>query len=198
MKKIAVTILLSVLVLSASAQDSLFVNRKWYVPNHVKAQFAGSIGLVSAGAGYTIFNDKTDLDFYVGYVPQKFSNDNVFTVNLKLTHPLWRIEPDPNWKIAVITTGIYLSYTFGKEFSTDLPEWYPNGYYWWKEALRPNIFIGGNAQRRIRNNKNLSAVGLYYEIGTNDLKLVSYVQNTGYLSIWDILHAGVGIKLQLH
>ena len=198
MKKVAAILLLSALYLGAFAQDSLSMKRKWYVPDHIKGQFAGSVGLFSAGAGYAIFKNKTDLDFSVGYLPQRFTNDDLLTINLKLTHPLWRIEPDPDWNIAVITTGIYLSYTFGKEFSTDLPQWYPDGYYWWKEALRPNIFIGGNAQRRLKNNKRFSAVGLYYEIGTNDLKLVSYVQNTGFLSIWDILHAGVGVKLQLH
>jgi hypothetical protein len=197
MKNAIATVLLAVLCINAGAQDSLSVKRKWYMPDHLKAQFAGSIGLFSAGAGYAIFNNKTDFDFYVGYLPQRFSNDDLVTVNVKLTQPLWRINPHPDWKIAVLTTGIYLSYTFGREFSTDLPEWYPEGYYWWKESLRPNIFIGGNAQRRIRNNKSFTAVGLYYEIGTNDLKLVSYVQNTGFLSIFDILHAGVGVKLQL-
>jgi hypothetical protein len=35
---------------------------------------------------------------------------------------------------------------------------------------------------------------LYYEIGTNELKLVSYVQNHRSLRFYDILHLGLGIK----
>jgi hypothetical protein len=179
---------------SAQAQDPSLAKKHWYTPDHVKAQFAGSMGLFSAGAGYTIFRDRTDLDVYGGYLPHKFSGDELFILTLKITQPLWRIKKKSDWLFTPLTTGIYVTYTFGEKFSTDLPEWYPSGYYWWKESLRPNIFLGGNVMRKTKGHSRFSSFGAYYELGTNDLKLVSYVQNTGYLTVLDILHMGIGVK----
>jgi hypothetical protein len=176
-------------------QDSVSVqNKHWYAPDYVKVQFAGSMGIFSGGAGYAIFNNKTDLDVYAGYLPHKFSGDELFILTLKITQPLWRIKKMGDWTITPLTTGIYVTYTFGERFSTDLPEWYPSGYYWWKESLRPNIFIGGNAMYKVKNHNLFSSIGFYYDLGTNDLKLVSYAQNTHYLTVWDILHIGIGVK----
>ena len=58
--KIRNIFIVSILVLffnNSYAQETISVKEKsWYVPDYVKTQFAGNIGLISVGAGYQLFN----------------------------------------------------------------------------------------------------------------------------------------------
>lgn len=189
MKRI-VTVLLFLSTLSLFAQRSL--DRKWYVPDHAKAQFAGSMGMASAGVGYSLFRNRADLDVYAGFLPERYSSDELFIFTLKYTQLV--VKPVAvNYRISFtpLTAGIYVTYSKGEKFTTKLPNHYPMGYYWWSETIRPNIFIGGNVAYKTKADKSIS---VYYELGTNELKAVSYALNTEYLSPWDILHLGLGIK----
>lgn len=159
---------------------------------HAKIQFAGSIGMFSAGAGYRL--NKTDIDLYAGYLPQK-DNRSIVTLTAKLVQSIGSIELRPDWTIIPLQAGTYISYSFGKEFTTDLPEWYPEGYYWWTESLRLNIFIGSTITHRFSADKKFSGLGFYYEVGTNELKLISFMKNSTTLSLRDTLHASLGVKV---
>lgn len=180
---------------SVSAQDSTRVGNskdRWYVPDFAVLQYAGSIGFLSAGAGYTVFRDKANVDVLVGFVPA--SMGGLETITLKFTSMPWKIRLNPSVTLRPLTIGTYFCYTPGREYSSNLPSWYPDGYYWWSEAVRVNLFIGGSANLTTDRIKHIRKAELYYEVGTNEIKLVSYVQNTGYLSAWKILHLGIGVR----
>jgi hypothetical protein len=181
---------------SASAQDSTQQStRKWYVPDVAVAQYAGSIGFVSVGAGYSVFHDKAYVDLLFGYVlPSQAGGESLETLTLKFTAAPWKTQLDERTEWRPLTIGTFFNYTMGRQYSSDLPGWYPSGYYWWSEAVRVNIFIGGNISRTTPRWKRVKRAALYYELGTNEIKFVSYVQNTGYLNIWQILHAGIGVR----
>lgn len=184
------------LPVTLAAQDSVSLKRhpKWYIPDSFVLQYAGSIGFLSAGGGYDILHKKASVDILFGYLPGTIGGHDLETITLKFTASPWKIRTGKTTIVYPFTTGTYFSYTMGGRYSSDLPSWYPDGYYWWSEAVRANIFIGGKVRHKVRD----SVWEGYYEIGTNELKLVSYVQNTGYLTIWDILHAGVGIRFYLN
>jgi hypothetical protein len=44
-------------------------------------------------------------------------------------------------------------------------------------------------------NEQLKSVSVYYEINTNDVYLINYVQNKRYLHITEIFKAGIGIRV---
>ncbi|RZJ63061.1 MAG: hypothetical protein EOO47_28980, partial [Flavobacterium sp.] len=44
-------------------------------PDEINLQYAGSIGFVSAGAGYHFFKEKTTLSFHIGYVPESLGGE---------------------------------------------------------------------------------------------------------------------------
>jgi hypothetical protein len=193
MKKITIGMLLIILWSHAlNAQENK--RRKWYVPDFAVAQYAGSIGFLSAGAGYDIFKGKAHVDLLIGYVPEFTGSKSLETITLKFTASPLKIPVNKNITVDPLTSGVYFCYTPGKEFSSDLPSWYPDGYYWWSEAIRANIFIGGKVKIVANRLKNGSYITPYYEIGTNEIKLVSYFQNGRSLNIWTILHAGVGVR----
>jgi hypothetical protein len=181
-------------LLQVKAQESKVSPRKWYVPDFAVAQYAGSIGFLSAGAGYDIFKGKGHIDLLVGYVPQFTGSKSLETLTLKFTAAPLKISVNQHVTVYPLTTGIYFCYTPGKEFSSDLPSWYPEGYYWWSEAIRANIFLGGKIKIASSRFKAGSFISPYYEVGTNEIKLVSYAQNASSLSFWKILHAGIGVR----
>lgn len=165
----------------------------WYIPDHATFQYAGSMGMFSGGFGYANRKDKSHLDFFIGFVPKKNSYNSLGVVTVKFTQSVWKSIPvNEQWSYTPLTLGVFFTYTFGKHFQW--PEQYSSGYYWWSESLRPNIFFGGNV-RYSWSSLNVKRATLYYEIGTNELKLTSYIVNSTALSFWDVLHAGIGLKV---
>lgn len=202
MLKLFTTISLLVICTAAFAQsenEPLFVEkakkRHPLLPDYAKVQFAGSMGMFSAGVGYHLFKEKFELDLMAGFLPQAYSRDELQVITLRVSSRIWQLRSMGDWTITPLTAGLFVTYTHGGKFSSALPRHYPDGYYWWSEAVRPNIFIGGRVTKRFTNNESLPKLTFYYEIGTNELKLVSYALNTETLSPFQILHAGVGVKL---
>lgn len=176
------------------AQEDSVRSYKWLVPDFAVAQYAGSIGFVSAGAGYELFKRKGNLDLLIGYVPAFTGSKTLETVTLKFTFSPFETSISKKVTLYPLTGGVYISYTPGRHYSSTLPSWYPDGYYWWSEAIRTNIFIGAAAKIATDRLRAGSSLTPYFEIGTNEIKLVSYVQNLRALDLWDILHAGIGVR----
>ena len=193
-------LLLSLLLLShffASAQDESPSEKspKWYIPDHLKMQFAGNIGFISGGPGYISHNKTLETDFLFGFLPQKYGGDALVTITGKTTYSPWRIPLKNSYNIVPFSLGFYLSYTFGPQFDSKWPSYYPSGYYWWATSFRPGAYIGGKVGREITINKRKRGLELYYELGTYDLLLISYAQNREYLKPGDIVNLAFGIKL---
>jgi hypothetical protein len=183
--------------LAGFAQDEVITSppRKWYLPDHMKLQFAGNIGFLSGGPGYVSRNKTLETDFLFGFLPQKFGGDALITITGKTTYSPWRIPLKNTYYIAPFSLGFYLSYTFGPQFDTKWPSYYPKGYYWWATSFRPGAYIGGKVGRDIVFHKHKRRLEAYYELGTYDLMLISYVQNTHYLKPTDIVSLALGVKL---
>lgn len=178
------------------AQNAEEVGRTWYEPDHFKLQFAGNIGFLSVGAGYLHGNDHLESDLYLGYLPKSIGGDHIISLSAKITYAPWTLPLSHNYSVIPFSTGPYLSYSFGSQFDTFLPNEYPNGYYWWASSLRLGAFIGGSIRKSIKSSSRFSGVALYYELGTYDLKFISFFQNPDYLNITDILSMSLGVKVE--
>lgn len=191
---------LSLLAAGAFAQDSHTTNtaRKWYLPDHVTIQFAGNIGLLSAGPGYSYLHDKINTDFLYGYVPGFETADtdagiHILTAKNYYTPFRHTFKEDYQWEIVKVGFGV--SYSMGQQFFTSLPKRYPDKYYWWASSLRLTPFIGTALSAKVGNDATIiKRVQLYAELGTNDLDIVSITSNKS-LSVYDILNLAIGTKL---
>ena len=172
--------------------------KSWIVPDHIKTQFAGNIGFLSVGAGYLHGNDKLETDLYVGFLPKPIGGDHIVSVSAKMTYSPWRIRIGRNYGLVPFSIGPYLSYSFGSQFDTVLPNEYPDGYYWWATSLRFGAFAGGRLSRNIGEQHRLKAVDFYYELGSYDLVFLSYIQNRKALDISDIFSLALGVKFRLY
>ncbi|MCF2497687.1 hypothetical protein [Dyadobacter chenhuakuii] len=195
MKKIILLLIfLTPLTSSAQIRDDVDTKRKWFMPDHIKLQFAGNIGFLSGGPGYISRNKTLETDLLFGFLPQKFGGDGLVSTTLKTTYSPWSIPLKSDYYIKPFSLGFYLSYTFGTQFNTKLPEHYPVGYYWWATSFRPGAYIGGKIGKDVSIKNRQRSVEMYYELGTYDLLLISYVQNTGYLRPSDIVNLALGVR----
>jgi hypothetical protein len=192
-----ISVFLTLFGFGLHAQGSLSSKRvnKWYVPDFATLQYAGSTGFISVGGGYSIFKNKANMDILFGYVPVFAGGLPIETISLKFTGAVWRVPVNNRVGLNPLSIGTFFCYTPGREYSSELPSWYPTGYYWWSEAIRVNIFIGGGGDITLINSRRISKLNFYYELGTNEIKLVSYIQNTKVLTLGDILHAGIGMRI---
>lgn len=177
------------LCFSAEAGDT--TRRRGWLPHHVKVQYAGGIGFTSLGLGYQSRSDRLEGDFYYGYVPKSVGGVYIHAVSSKLTwHPvkkatLGAVELRP------LSLGVLVSYTFGKQYFLFAPENYPYSYYDFPTALHGGIFVGGRMDKPLSSGRR---VGLYYELGSNDREITSYVNNRSSLKITDILNLALGVR----
>ncbi len=99
------------------------------IPDYVKIQFAGGIGVFAVGIGYDSRNTKLEGDFIYGYVPKKIGGITIHTVSSKITWlPIKKIELK-NLIVKPISFGLLVNYTFGKQYFLFSPENYPFNYY---------------------------------------------------------------------
>lgn len=157
------------------------------IPHHASLQFAGGIGFLSAGFGYDSKHKKLQGDLYYGYVPEEIGGVTIHSVTGKITWaPLsHKLSHTIRWHM--LTTGLLVNYAFGKEYFLFAPENYPYSYYGFPTAMHVGLFAGGGLLYK--------KTQLYYELGTTDKELLSYINNAQSLRFGDILNLGVGMRV---
>ncbi|MCF0059276.1 hypothetical protein [Dyadobacter sp. CY356] len=196
MKKVLLPLLLLVNLAALAQNDKPGLrNRKWFIPDHLKLHFAGNIGFLSGGPGYVSRNKTLETDLLFGFLPKKFGGDALITISAKTTYSPWKIHLKNDYYIRPFSIGAYLSYTFGPQFDTKWPSYYPAGYYWWATSFRPGAYVGGKVGRDLIINNRRKQFEFYYELGSYDLLMISYVQNLDYLKLSDIVNLSFGVKM---
>lgn len=176
------------------------IRRKWgkLIPKQNKLQFAGSMGMFSASAGwYYGKKDQWETDFFLGFIPKTGRQDGHVTITLKETYTPWKLRLNDNIYYEPLTTGLYINKIFGEYFWNKLPERYPNGYYFWAVNTRFNVFAGQAITFKLNKTalygKELS---FYYELNTNDLYIISAIGNDA-ISPLDIIGLSLGIRYRI-
>lgn len=157
------------------------------VPHHASLQFAGGIGFLSAGVGYGSKNHRLLGDLYYGYVPEQVGGVTIHSITGKITWaPLsHKLSKTMRWQM--LTTGVLVNYAFGKQYFLFAPSNYPYSYYGFPTAMHVGIFAGGGFYYK--------RAQLYYELGTTDKELLSYINNTRSLTLGDILNIAIGTRI---
>ena len=190
--RVAFTIFSVLILLTAKGQEKEVKNKA--LPDHIKLQYAGSIGFLSLGAGYETGNKKFEFDLYYGYVPESVGGVEIHTLTGKTTFLPFKESTNKTVTINPLTLGAYVAYTFGDQYFLFAPEKYPLSYYDYPTALHVGGFIGGRITKHAKKKQLFSRIGLYYEIGTTDKEFISYYHNREALKFTDILNIGIGIK----
>lgn len=181
---VAGCVLLAGLIVNAQEKK-----RPGIAPDHLKLQYAGSIGFVSLGAGYQWARDKINGDIYYGYVPAGAGGVDIHSVTAKMTWlPLSRIV-NGDTRLDLLTTGFLVNYAFGRRYHLFSRTKYSFVYYGFPTAAHIAVFLGGGATKK--------KIGLYYEFGITDRDLINYATNTKAIGFFEIVNIGIGARYNL-
>jgi hypothetical protein len=198
--KVAYIFLVLALIFSIKSygqeQEKLSTSKyKKFLPNYIKLQYAGGIGFMSVGVGYTFIKNRLDVTMFYGYVPKTFSITDLHSISLQLTGKLLKFRINENIEVLPLNFGWYAHHTFGEEFWITLPDKYTKGYYWWSPGRNAGIFIGGEIKTKLFANKlPASGTAFYFRVGSRGLYISSKVGNNT-IPITDILEFGFGVAV---
>lgn len=165
------------------------------IPDFAGLQYAGSIGHISANAGYTFFK-RTNLNFNYGYIPEK-KGGRMHILAVKFEYKPLRIPVGRAIEIHPFNPGVFVSYTLQKSLTLGFnPPQYPKDYYFWSEALRKHI--GASSEIKLLNQRlegKVRALSLYIEANTNDLYMISWFENRTTIPFSQIFKLGYGLRL---
>ncbi len=196
-------------VVYAEETDSIYVWRwdkrtDWHYdgwerikPKNIKMQYAGGMGFMSFGVGWEYGKTgQWNTDNFIGFLPTAYSDKFRLTFTLKQTYTPWHLHIKPQFSIEPLLCGLYVNTISGEEFWEKEPGKYPNSYYNFSTKLRFNVFLGQSFTYYPKSNR-YRAVSFFYELGTNELYIVSKATNKS-LKWGDILRLSFGIKLQIY
>ncbi len=167
------------------------------IPRYTKVQFAGSMGMISAGVGWNYGRDHWETDVLLGLVPRYADRHAMVTMTLKQNYIPWRVTLNEKFFFEPLTCGLYMNTLFDDDFWVKNPDKYPNGYYTFSTRVRLHMFVGERITFQLNKKKApRKSITLFYELSTCDLYLISAVSNS-YLKPSDYLSLSFGVKFQI-
>jgi hypothetical protein len=162
------------------------------VPDHVKAQTAGNLGLAAVGLGYAWHGRRLETDLLVGWAPPSVAGEHLWPVSGKLIFQPFRLTRG-RFLLRPLSAGVQLTYTPGDEYFIAQPRRYPRRYYEVPTALRAGVALGGGLSRRVRG--ALSEVGVYWELVALDIALVDWARNSRAIGPREVFSFALGVRL---
>lgn len=165
------------------------------MPNQIKSQVAGNIGVVSAGFGKEFLNGKLNSSLMVGYVPKFIGKTEIITFSQKNTFrgrnfrikKLDRIYP---------TAGFSINMESGNNSFLTLPDKYPNGYYS-TNAITFGLFTGLTYTSKTFNNSWIKDIEYFAEVGTLAMYVYYTMESNKYFNP-DIFSLAIGVNVNLN
>jgi hypothetical protein len=167
------------------------------VPDHVKVQYAGGIGFIAVGIGYSSKNKKSEGDLYYGYLPESIGGVRIHSISTKFVWIPVNTVRVKKYMLEPIMTGLIVNYSFGQQYFGFDPPNYPYRYYSFPTAIHSALFLGSRIRSNSPTNTFVSRLSLYYEILSFDREIISLVSNPKSLHITDIVTLSLGVKLNI-
>jgi hypothetical protein len=170
------------------------------IPKYTKLQFAGGMGVISAGWGWDYGKHRQwETDMFFGYLPKYSTKRPKLTFTLKQNYIPWSIPIKSSmFSFEPLTCGLYINTIFDDDFWTSEPARYPKGYYGFSPRLRPFIFLGEKFTFYIKPNRfrRHRSISFYYELSSCDIYIISAVKNSS-IHLDDIIKLSFGMKFQI-
>ena len=166
-------------------------------PDHIKIQYAGGMGFISIGAGYSTKNQKLEGDLYYGYLPESIGGVSIHSISGKVTWIPIHSVSIKKYQVEPLMTGLIVNYNFGKQYFSFDPPYYPYRYYSFPTAIHSALFLGSRIGYNFPTQSYVKRISVYYEILSFDREILSFVSNTKSLKITDIVTLALGVKINI-
>lgn len=173
--------------------DTVSYRPRWFFPNHAKIQYAGSVGFLSLGAGYRLW-EKYEATLSYGLLNDFLGSSDVtvHTISLKnsffLTQKPWFNHFWPK-------AGLMINWGNTNNTFRRLPPHYPESYYF-QNKVHVAPFWGGEWYQPMKD-KHLTGWGLYFEFSALDAYLLEAIR-TEYVTMLDVWSLALGITFYFH
>src|SRR6186997_461153 len=167
------------------------------LPDHVKVQYAGGTGFVAVGVGYSAKNQKLEGDLYYGYLPESVGGVSIHSISGKITWIPIHAVSIKKCQVEPLMTGLVVNYSFGKQYFSFDPPYYPYRYYSFPTAIHSALFLGSRIGYNFPTQSYVKRISVYYEILSFDREILSFVSNTKSLKITDIVTLALGVKINI-
>ena len=167
---------------------------RWYLPDFVPVQFAGNIGFVSAGIGYSTRVRNYHFSLVYGYVPKSVARTYIHTLAIKNTLPITRYALK-NDQILIPYVGLGASIELSGNAFFIQPAHFPESYYDFPKNLHALLYAGAKVQRLFANpSRGLRGVEFFAEAGTIDL-YIWYKAMSNEIKLNEIFSVALGVNL---
>jgi hypothetical protein len=154
----------------AQRSDSTRV-RRWYIPQFVPVQFAGNIGVISTGLGYSSRLRNYHLSLVYGYVPRSIGGTRIHTIAARNSFPIARYSLNNN-QVLIPYLGVGLSFEIGGNSFFRQPDHFPKSYYDFPKNMHLLAYGGAKVQHLFdRTSSRFRGVEFFAEAGTIDVYL---------------------------
>jgi hypothetical protein len=152
----------------ADSVDAPNTNKKLlYQPHYLPIQFAGNIGFISTGIGYSARKDNYQLSLLYGYAPPVFAGVHVHTITAKNIFHIYRFPFNKN-ETLLPYGSLALSCEIGGRSFLTLPSNMPRGYYNFPKSIHVLAGAGLKWRHMTSPAKNLRGIEFYTEVTTVD------------------------------
>lgn len=167
------------------------------IPTHVKVQYAGGMGFMSAGVGWDYGRKcRWETDVMAGFLPKAYSDRTHATFTMRQNYIPWSIGLSDRIALEPLTCGVYLNIISGEDYWVREPEKYPNEiYYGFTSRLRTYLYVGQRVTYLLNGDSAVRGITLYYELAANDLDIIAKCGNRS-LALSDMFYFSFGVKLQ--
>jgi len=144
----------------------------WYVPDRAVLQFAGSIGFLSAGTGWSFLQERLDAEILLGWAPQAVAGDDFFTITTRLLFQPFLLEAG-ELRLRPLIVGGFASYTPKEDYWITPPDRYNSGYYEFSTAIRIGVILGVQVGLPV---EEIGRLELYVHAVATEYRLVMLVR----------------------
>ena len=166
----------------------------WYVPDFVRLQTGGFVGLFVVGTGYAIFDDILNLSVHYGFTPEEHAGTNVHAVSFELLVRPFDFRID-DFRVVPIYLGPGALYAWGDDFFTRVPDRYAqiDSSYYPPTALHWTARVGVELDY-LPSSGFFERHGLYYEATLLGAYFDFYRENPKTLDFQDMFAGAVGYR----
>src|SRR6187455_512583 len=144
LKKYSFRLAGTMIIFQVAITDTVSAQKKSLIkpPDHTKIQYAGGTGFIAVGAGYSNKKQKLEGDLYYGYLPKSVGGVRIHSISAKVTWiPIHSVSVK-KYNLEPLMTGLIINYSFGKQYFSFDPPYYPYNYYSFPTAIHSALFLG--------------------------------------------------------
>ncbi len=198
-RTIAATIaLVSLLGFSATAAalDVEAGTDKIYIPDYVRTQFAGDLGMLSVGPGFAFFDRHLSFDLTYGFTPLQ-GGGVIHQGNFELMGDPIHLNLSNRLEFHPVRAGFSVSLLAGSDFWRTPPDRFGESY----EGLNTRIFYGPSLGSVLfldtAEGGLVDGMDFYWRASMNNLNADFRDDNGDAVGLSDVISLGFGIRMYL-